>query len=192
MEEKAKGIKNKVQSKNHKLKIYIFISIILNIIVIIILGCLIYLYLKKGNNNKNSNEKSIENINNIKENNENNNLISAIYSVKSGQKVQLLNPEKINLKEDDYLIEIKENNKNLRFLENIEVENGYYIPNESGYLPITISFKKSLNNLNEIFQNNKELIKVDLSNLDMQNVLSMNSTFSGCSNLEEIIKFRKY
>ena len=83
-------------------------------------------------------------------------------------------------------VEIKENNNNLRFLRSITVENGSYVPNESGYISITIIFIKILINLNEIFKNSQELIKVDLSKLEMKNVISMNSTFSGCINLDEI------
>ena len=199
--------KKERQNKNKKCAICNVILIVFNILLIIGIGILIFILLKnkkdddnnkdkKGlndnNNDKNSNNKDKNNNSSDKNNNNkseeisNDNSIISIYSVKSGQKVQLINPEKINLKDDDYSIETIENNNNLRNLKSISVEKGYYTPNESGYLSIKIHFKIMLNNLNEIFKNIQELIKVDLSNLKRENVLSMNSSFSGCSNLNEI------
>ena len=165
------NLKEKVQ----KYKIFNIILIIFNIIFIIGICLIVFFFIKKFNDNK----KSLEEISH-------NNVISATYSVKSGKKVQLFNPAKINLKDDDYVIETLEKNNNLRHLENLNVEKGSYIPNESGYLSIRIKFKIILNTLNEIFKDNQDLIKVDLSNLEMKKVSSMNSSFSGCLNLNEI------
>ena len=92
----------------------------------------------------------------------------------------------MNLSEDDYYIEILDKNSNLRNLRIVSDVKGYYIPDESGEKSFKINFKIILNNLNDIFKNNKELIKVDLSNLEMEKILSMNSSFSGCENLKQI------
>ena len=172
----------KLEEKSNKrqpYKIFLITLVIFNIILIIGICFLLYflIYKIKSNNIENSIDK---------EELENKNSISATYSVQSGKKVQLFNPEKISIKDDDYIVETLESNNNLRNLRSITVDKGSYVPTESGYLSIKITFKIILNNLNEIFQNSKELIKVDLSNLEMKNVLSMNSTFSGCLNLDYI------
>ena len=114
------------------------------------------------------------------------NIIIGTYSVKSGQKFQLFNPESINVKEDDYYIENIEENNTLRNLKVTNDEKNFYTPEITGEKSFKIIFKINLITLNEIFKDNKELIKVDLSNFEMENVLSMNSSFSGCENLEEV------
>ena len=88
--------------------------------------------------------------------------------------------------EDDYYIKSLDKNKNLRNLQIINDDKGYYIPDESGEKSFKIVFKIILKSLNDIFKDNQELIKVDLSSLDMEKVLSMNSSFSGCENLKEV------
>ena len=169
--------KKKEVNLPNKIQRMVMISMIVGIIFLIGISLIsFFLYKNLSNENKNFPEELLED-----------NSISAIYSVKSGQKVQLFNTEKIGLKDDDYIIQIVEkNNNNLRKLRGIIDENGSFIPNESGYISVIIKFKIILTNLNEIFKDNQDLIKVDLSNLEMANVTSMNSTFSGCSNLNDI------
>ena len=60
------------------------------------------------------------------------------------------------------------------------------MPKTSGILNTRIFLKKNLKSLDGFFKDNKELIKVNLTNLIMNEVTSMKSTFSGCSNLIEI------
>ena len=168
---------------NPNLKKFLFALIILNIILIIIIVILSYFVIKSL---KKSDKVEIINKYTEKEKNENTNFISGIYSVESGKKLQIFNPEKVSLKEDDYNIEILSGNNNLRNLGPISINNGSYTPSESGYINLKIIFKVTLNNLNEVFKDIKELINVDLSHFEMENVLSMNSTFSGCLNLNNI------
>ena len=172
-----KVAKHMDESPFRKMKIFNIILICFNIIFIIAIICLIFLIIKRKNKDI-IDEKTEEIIDK--------NTISAVYSIKSGQKIKLFNPDKIGLKEDDYIIEINDKNNNLRNLKSLNTENGFYIPNESGNLGIKIKFKSFLSNFNEIFKDNNELIKVDLSNFEMKNIKNMNSSFSGCSNLNEV------
>ena len=49
-----------------------------------------------------------------------------------------------------------------------------------------ISFNKNLISLKDFFKNNIQLIKADFKNFIMEDVKSMENTFSGCLNLNEI------
>lgn len=166
-----------------RIKIVFIILVIFNIIFIFTIGFLLYYFLKmKGNSNKNSTEisESLE---------KKSNSIEATYKIKEGQPFFIFNPNELNLKEGDYSLDgtiESQNNKTLRHLREIEVENGIYSPRETGYLSIKIIFKYNLKSLNCCFKNCKELIKVNLTNLEMEEVRSMDSTFSGCSKLNEI------
>ena len=167
-------IKNK-NKNSKKLKI---ILISCGIIVLIGICILLYFLLRAKDQTKE----------NVPSNEEQNykNIIIGTYSVKSGQKFQLFNPESINVKEDDYYIENIEENNTLRNLKVTNDEKNFYTREITGEKSFKIIFKINLITLNEIFKDNKELIKVDLSNFEMENVLSMNSSFSGCENLEEV------
>ena len=178
-----------IQNKFKKIKTFNIVLIILNILFIIGIGLLVFFLLKSK---KQTNEKVIS----LKEKEETkelttnkvskNNTIIGTYSIKSGEKFQLFNPEKLNLTGDDYYIESLDKNNSLRNLRAINDDKGYYIPEETGEKSFKIVFKIILKNLNDIFKDNQELIKVDLSNLEMEKVLSMNSSFSGCENLKEV------
>lgn len=106
--------------KINKYKIFNIILIIFNIILIIIICFLVYFFYKGKAKSSNKEES-------FADDESNNNIIIANYSVKSGQNAQLFNPEKINLKDDDYEIEIIENNKNLGNLKKISTQKGTYI-----------------------------------------------------------------
>ena len=178
-----------IQNKFKKIKTFNIVLIILNILFIIGIGLLVFFLLKSK---KETNEKvvSLKEKEEIKELTSNklskNNTIIGTYSIKSGEKFQLFNPEKLNLTGDDYYIESLDKNNSLRNLRAINDDKGYYIPEETGEKSFKIVFKIILKNLNDIFKDNQELIKVDLSNLEMEKVLSMNSSFSGCENLKEV------
>ena len=76
-----------------------------------------------------------------------NNTIIGTYSIKSGEKFQLFNPEKLNLTGDDYYIESLDKNNSLRNLRAINDDKGYYIPEETGEKSFKIVFKIILKNL---------------------------------------------
>ena len=164
--------------KNKKLIISLFISTFLLIIIIgIILAY--FLLIKKQKNNDNE-QMTLDKQNSIE----------AMYILREGKEMALLNPKMMDLKDEDYTIEeiefSPENKNNLRFLKVLSISNGKYIPTASGILTSKITFNKNLNSLDGLFKDNKDLIQVNLTNLNMNNVISMNSTFSGCSNLKVI------
>ena len=167
------------QNKKSILKIILIISISFLILITVFIAIFFSLAKKKKKG------KEIENkIISQK------NYIEASYNVEEGKEMTIINSNEINLKDEDYYIELidklNENNNNLRNLKIIEIKNGIYKPEISGILSSKIIFKKNLNSLNNLFINNKELIKVNFTNLNMSDVGSMKSTFSGCSNLDEI------
>ena len=181
---------------------FIFYIVLFSAIIIILCVVLVLILIKKNKNkNDSKQEEKIENENiEENENTESNdetklseifdnyeNIIDAVYKVKNGEKMSFFNNEKMNLKDEGYIIKEKSfTNNDLRNLKNIEIINGFHTPAETGYLTVEIIFKKSFNNLDNLFLNNKELIKVDMTNFEMKEISSMKSTFSGCSNLEEV------
>ena len=94
-----------IQNKIKKFKTFNIILISLNIIFLIGISLLIFIVFKLKNQTK---EKVIslekEGLPS-KEERKSKNTIIRTYSVKSGKKFQLFNPEKLDLKEDDYIIE---------------------------------------------------------------------------------------
>ena len=111
-----------------RIKIVFIILVIFNIIFIFTIGFLLYYFLKmKGNSNNNSTEisESLE---------KKPNSIEATYKIKEGQPFFIFNPNELNLKEGDYSLDgtiESQNNKTLRHLREIEVENGIYSPKET-------------------------------------------------------------
>ena len=195
---KAKSKKNIINAEtnynnpNKSIKIILIILLIFNIIFLFLISFLLIYFLKiKKNNGITTNDNDSNN--NFTKNDEileeNKNSIEATYKIKEGQSLFLFNPNELNLKEGEYSIDgeiLSQNKNNLRHLREIVVEKGKYTPKESGYLSIEIIFKYNLKSLNYFFKNCKELIKVNLTNLKMEEVTSMDSTFSGCSKLNEI------
>ena len=182
---KKKNLKDEVNNLSKKSNINTIFLVGIFIVLLMILVIISFFIIKKKNdkkitvNNETKNQKINEN-----------NYIDASYSVNQGKQISILNPDKIDLNDDDYYIE--EINKkevdrnNLRNLKILDIKNGLLIPDFSGILSVKINFKKNLNSLDNLFKNNNDLIKVNLTNLNMNEIKSMNSTFSGCSNLTEI------
>ena len=168
------------QNNNTNLKIILIINI--SFFILIIVFIIVYLILS----NKSKKIKEIEEHEIIKI--EQKNYIEASFKVEEGKEISIINQKKINLNDEDYYIELidKSGKNKKRNLKIIETQNGFYKPDFSGILTSKIIFNKNLNSLNELFKNNKDLIKVNFTNLNMSNITSMKSTFSGCSNLEEV------
>ena len=131
-----------IQKTIQKFKIFNIILILLNILFIIGIGVLVYFLLKSNKKiisaQEEKDEKKDLSFNNISKYN---NTIIGTYFIKSGQKFQIFNPEKMNLSEDDYYIEILDKNSNLRNLRIVSDVKGYYIPDESGEKSFKINFK---------------------------------------------------
>ena len=185
----TKMITDKIEEQKKKKK-SIFKFLLISLITIVVLACAVIVFILIKNNKKRKNEEENESneINESKNINISENEIYAIYEVKIGEKMSFFNlNDKIDLKEDD--IHIKEKSftsNNLRNLDNLEINNIFYTPSYNGLLSIEIKFKKTINNLENFFLNNKELISVDMGNFEMKEITSMKSTFSGCTNLQEV------
>ena len=178
-------LKEEVNHLTKKSKINTIFLIIIFVILLILLFIILYFIIKNKNDKKNNDIKDTENKTIIEQN-----YIDASYSVKQGKQIYIFNPGKINLNDEDYYIEQinkqEVDKNNLRSLKILDIKNGVFIPDFSGILSVKINLKKNLNSLDNLFKDNNELIKVNLTNLNMNEIKSMNSTFSGCSNLNEI------
>ena len=73
---------------------------------------------------------------------------------------------------------------NLRNLELFKTKNSRYTPTNSRKVSVKITFVKNFEILDQIFKDNKNLIEVDLTNLNMSNIFNMDRTFIGCPNLK--------
>jgi surface protein len=62
----------------------------------------------------------------------------------------------------------------------------YFIPEKEGEYIIKINLNKNLKNLSYLFNNCKNIIKIDLSLFNTYEVTNMYSMFENCSSLEEI------
>ena len=94
----SNDIKIDISKKNKYFKLFLIVLIIILVIgIVIVLSVFLKKYSKKSDNKENQKEK-IES--------ENKNYINASYSVQSGKQVQLFNPEKIGVKDNDYKVEI--------------------------------------------------------------------------------------
>ena len=150
----------------------IIIVIVFIVLIIIAIVCVLLVYFLKKKKNKDKN---------------NNNSINAVYEIKEKETISFLNPQEIGLKDDDYIIEeLSLSDNNLRKLDILNTNQGLYSSNRTGYINISITFYKNLNNLDGLFKNNKNLIEINMKNLEMKEVQSMVATFSACTNLKEI------
>ena len=179
-ESKSKCDSNRTPQKQGKLILFLSISVLLFFLIIVFL--FVYFFLIKK-------EKIISNAQESTSNQENNHIEASYYAM-AGKEMKLINPDDIGLKDEDYSIEeiefISKESSNLRYLKFLNTNNGKFLPSSTGILTTKIIFKNKLNSLDGLFKNNKELIKVNLGKFNMEEVTSMKSTFSGCSNLEYI------
>ena len=91
------------------------------------------------------------------------------------------------LNDDNEEIE-KLNNNDLEFFINNKLYKfkKYFIPEKEGEYNIKINLKKKLKNLSNIFNNCKNIIKIDLSLFNSYEIINMYKMFNNCSSLEEI------
>ena len=191
---KQKNLKDNIDKRSNSKKKIIIIIVLLSIVIICLIGIILFLIIsqtlkEKQNKETESNNSGEEKIDSKNNNNEikKQNIINAVYKIEEGKKFSFFNKNSLNLEEGDYIISEKGFSKtNLRNLNILETNEGYYLPKKSGDLSVEISFKKNLVSLKDFFKNNNEIVKVDFTNFIMKDVKSMESTFSGCSNLYEI------
>ena len=172
--------KNFSESKKKKKQKIIYIIFLISVIILVLTIVFLLIFFLLIKKKKNIKESFIINETNS---------IEATYITEAGKEILLINQNEIGLKDDDYYIEeinFPQNRNYLRNLKLLSINNGRYLPKTSGILNTRIFLKKTLKSLDGFFKDNKELIKVNLTNLIMNEVTSMKSTFSGCSNLKEI------
>lgn len=155
-----------------------YAAIIVVIIIIITIICTVYLDNHKKNKSEDKEQPKHEkdNINNAIPQN---NYITGEYKFENANDINnLLNPNINYLNENDYSTELLEDENNqensLR-----ELESSY-----PKILSIKIKFIKPIDTMENMFQNKKNLLKVDLSNLKTHNIKSLANAFSNCPNLE--------
>ena len=187
-------ISNSSENSNQKskLKITIFIIIIIFLSLVIICLTVLLIYFegfknKQENNTKEEKSKDTKGINDNEITNKNK--INTVYQIEEGKNFSFFNNDEANLKSNDFIIIQKffspNNLRNLE-LEEKEITDINFTPNKTGNLTIEISFNKKLRSLKHFFKDNKNLLKIDLKDFDMEEVESMESTFNGCSNLFEV------
>ena len=108
------------------------------------------------------------------------------YKAEKGVPLKLFNPSKIGLKDGNYMVEEISHINNTRRLEQINITDGIYIPQNDETIQIKITFNESLNTLDFMFEGCTSLIKIDLSELNTQNVTSMIYTFTNCEQLQTV------
>ena len=171
---KEKVIIDKFKKKNKKLCLIKLFSISFMILIVTFTLLVVYFVFKnKSNKPKEELEETkteSENIENIKEREkiehnhlpmlEINNSIIGVYSLEKGKETNIFNPEKINLNEKDYNIEIiikntDENNNSSNVKRVLQEINSKFIPELSGKYEIRISFNILLTSMFELFKNCK-------------------------------------
>ena len=189
-----KNLKDNITKPSNSKQKLIFIIVILSIVIICLIGIISFLIISqkikekkhKETESSNSGEETIDS-KNYNDEIRKQNIINAVYKMEEGKRFSFFNKNSLNLEEGDYIISEKGfSETNLRNLNILEANEGFYLPKKSGDLSVEISFKKNLVSLKDFFKNNNELVKVDLTNFIMRDVKSMESTFSGCSNLYEV------
>ena len=195
-QEKDKQIIEDVKQRTRQKFLYKIVLLTSILIVIAILSFLVILFLRKEKREVSPNPSTINtngvyNFTSFKNiiTEEKNNSISAVYSLQKEEKLALFNPEKINLSNDNYEIEvlsIKDDDSNststssIRNLNDIDYQ---FISTINGKLEIRINFFIQLTSMLELFKDCRNLIEIDLSSFDGSKLENVNSVFENCDNL---------
>ena len=181
---KAKIKNNKNHNNNFFKKCIIIFAFLILIITITVVMIVFFLKTKRSYKNNEENKDNEGEIDLQIEKKEY--FFTAIYQSQKGKKIKLFNPERLGLKDDEYLVHIFSEKNILRKLEEIEINEGKIISNKNGFSKILVSFKKPLSNLDFMFQDCKDLINVDLSNINSPSLNSSIYTFTNCKKLEAV------
>ena len=111
--------------------------------------------------------------------------ISASYKVSKNEEILVFNPEKIGLSSSEYFVKV-DNQKRLRYLSLIQLNEGKMLSSIDGILNLTIGIKKEITSLSGLFSGSKTLKSVDLSGLNVNTINNYDSLFEGCSSLETV------
>ena len=161
------------EDENQNKKIWIIVIII--IIILVIVGLIIFLVLYFKNKNKK----------------EEGGYINAKYIIPTSNEITIFNPSYVNLKSNDYSIEVIEietaNTNNTRILDNdITINENKFSSNKKGLITFKIRFKKALESMSQMFEECENLVEIDLSNFVSDKVRYLSSTFCHCESLESI------
>ena len=180
--------------KNLLFKLIIIISILI-IISIIIALMILFIRKKKKKIYFNFDDKPSNPISNNITDFQNllaekkNNSITMLYSLQKKKDSVLFNPEKINLTKGEYEIEVlslkdEDNNSISRKLNDIDYK---FISDINGQMEIRITFFVQLTSMSELFKGCRNLLEVDLSNLDGSKLTDANSVFENVTILYTLI-----
>ena len=172
------NFENNIRERNCIIKI-----ILISITALVIIALVIAVVLLATKNKEKKVDKS-ENVNLSEFKN-----ITASYEVSKNEEILVFNPEIIGLSSTEYFVKV-DNQKRLRYLSLIELNNGKLLSAIDGMLNLTIGIKKEINSLNGLFRGCKALKKIDLSGLNINKISNYDSLFEGCSSLETV-KFPK-
>ena len=151
--------------KNKKI---LLIVLICSIVVILLVVLLCVFLIKKKDKNKNEY------------------YVIGTYNAEKRKPLKLFNPSKIGLKDDNYLVEKISQTNNKRNLNQLNITDGVYIPENTEIIQFKISFQESLTTLDFMFEGCTSLIKLSLSGLNSPNIKSMIYTFTDCEKLETV------
>ena len=101
--------------------------------------------------------------------------------------MQLFNPSNIGLKDNDYIITKLNEDPDKTIILEEKIYNNTYIPNRNGYFIFDMKFNKIINTIEGMFKDCIYLPKIDLSGIQSYNIARINSSFSNCTYLEDII-----
>ena len=172
-----------------KRNLIIFISAIVLIIIIIILIAVLASGRKKPEENNKNNETTLFEW-------KGGYIIAKLTNPgNTNKEIIIFNNENIDIKEEDFRIEYKKENQQMR---NLDDDNGSVVVNIIGNkfklnketndesFIFEIKFKEELNTMKEMFQNNNDLLSLDLSSLKTEKINSLQSAFLNCNNLQQI------
>ena len=168
------NVENNIGKRNCIIKI-----ILISLTALVIIALVIAVVLLATKNKEKKVDKS-ENVNLSEFKN-----ITASYQVSKNEEILVFNPEKIGLSSSEYFVKV-DNQKRLRYLSLIELNEGKMLSAIDGILNLTIGIKKEITSLNGLFSGCKALKNIDLSGLSINTISNYDSLFEGCSSLETV------
>ena len=110
-----------------------------------------------------------------------------IFGAIANKEIILFNPSNIGLKDNDYIITKLNEDPDKTIILEEKIYNNTYIPNRNGYFIFDMKFNKIINTIEGMFKDCIYLPKIDLSGIQSYNIARINSSFSNCTYLEDII-----
>ena len=163
-----------IRKKNWKL-----IIIIISIVALIVVGLVVTIVVLKSK--KKDDEEKVES-DDLNQNNYQ--VISPAYNVDKGKEFRLFNPEKVGLNDQDYSVQVEEDQGKSRLLSGID--SGKMTLDIGGKIKLKIIIKKNVFSLNGLFSNITNLLSIDFTGFNINLVHNFDSLFEGCGALEDV------